>query len=33
MGSISVLEISWEEGMLTHSSILPEKNPMDRGAW
>ena len=33
MGSISVLEISLEEGIPTHSSILAEKNPMDRGAW
>ena len=22
-----------EEGMATHSSILPWENPMDRGAW
>ena len=24
---------SLEEEMATHSSILAEKNPMDRGAW
>ena len=22
-----------EEGMATHSSVLPWRNPMDRGAW
>ena len=26
-------EISLEEEMATHSSILAGKNPMDRGAW
>ena len=27
------LEDPLEEGMATHSSILPWINPMDRGAW
>ena len=25
--------LSWEKGMVTHSSILAWRIPMDRGAW
>ena len=32
MGSLG-LEDPLEKEMPTHSSILPWKNPMDRGAW
>ena len=33
MGLIPGFEISLEEEMATHSSILAWKNPMNKGAW
>ena len=33
LGSIPGFGRSVEKEMATHSSILAEKNPMDRGAW
>ena len=37
MAETWVRSLCWEdpleEGMATHSSILAQKNPMDRGAW
>ena len=37
MQETQVLSLGWEDplekGIVTHSSILAWKNPMDRGAW
>jgi len=37
MWETQVLSLGWEDplekGIVTHSSILAWKNPMDRGAW